>query len=182
MLMSDIILFAVLVLAAYYGWRMGTINVVAKVGAYVLGYRLARYLSPFVAAYATQAFPQLAAISVSPEMDAFFSLFFGSGAAGGFVNRLLEMVAFVVVFTIVCWLVRKAAYALTGIFRRGLLGSLNRALGAFISLLIGFALIVILCDVILPALTGMGMSNAASDFFNESKIVMPLLREIQSVF
>ena len=181
MALSDWILLAVLVLSLCYGWRMGTINVVAKIGAYILGYRLARTFAPMLAAYITEVFPNAAAGGGSEKLNAFFSLFFANGS-GGAVNRLMEIVAFLVIFTVVCWVVRKIAYALTGIFGRGLLGRLNRALGALAAFLIGLALIVIVTDVALPALTGMGMGPGPVEFFDNSQVVMPLLHNFQNIF
>ena len=182
MALSDIILLGVILLAAVYGWRMGTINVVAKIGAYLLGYRLSRYLSPYVAQYFAQSFPRMVSGGENEKLQAFFSLFFNSSGPGGFLTRILEMIAFVVVFTASTWLIRKAAFAMTGIFSRGLLGRLNRAIGAFLAALIALALIMIVADVILPALTGLGMNSAALDFFNNSSLVMPLLRNLQNAF
>ena len=182
MTLSDIILLGVVLLAIIYGWRMGTINVVAKIGAYLLGYRLSRYLSPFVAQYFAQSFPGMVSGGQNEKLQVFFSLFFNGSGSGGFLTRLLEMIAFVVVFTASTWLIRKAAFAMTGIFGRGLLGRLNRAIGAFLAGLIVLALIVIVADIILPALTGLGMNSAPLDFFNNSSLVMPLLRNLQNAF
>lgn len=178
---SDLILLGILLLGIWNGWRMGTIKVIAKLGSYVVGYRAARFFSPYVAAYIGEAFPNIANGAENTKLDALFSLFFDS-AGGGFISRLLEMAAFVIVFTIVCWLIRKLAFALTGIFGRGLLGQLNRALGAFVSFLIAIVLIFVLTDVVLPAFVGLGMGTAPMDFFDNSKIVMPLLRNFQTVF
>lgn len=181
MAISDWVLLAVIVLSVCYGWRLGTINVVAKIGAYILGYRFARTFSPMLAAYILEAFPQAASKPGGEKVDAFFSLFF-SGSGGGAVQRLLEIVAFVVIFTVVCWVIRKIAYALTGVFSRGLLGRLNRALGALAAFLIGLALIAIAADVVVPALERMGMGPGLGKFFDRSFVVMPLLRNFQQVF
>ncbi|MDO4732725.1 MAG: CvpA family protein [Bacillota bacterium] len=177
---SDLILLGFLLLGAFYGWRLGTINVIAKIGAYVLGYQAARYASPFVASYIAELFPGIKETIDKPALDAFFSLFFNSDS-GSIATRLLEVVSFVVVFTVVCWLVRRLAYAMTGAFGRGLLGSLNRALGAVASALICVVLIVVLTDVVLPALVGMGMGKAPLEFFEKSQIVVPALRNLQDL-
>lgn len=42
---ADLVLAALLILAILYGWRWGTINVVAKVGSLVLAYYAARAFS-----------------------------------------------------------------------------------------------------------------------------------------
>ena len=175
MAISDWVLFGVLVLSAWYGWRMGTINVIAKIGAYILGYRLARSFSPLLATYILEVFPS------GEKVDAFFSLFF-AGGGGSVTHRLLEIVSFIIIFTLVCWVVRKIAYALTGIFGRGLLGQLNRALGALCAFLIGLAIIVIVADVVTPALDHMGVGPGPRHFFDSSLVVMPLLRNFQQVF
>lgn len=181
MAISDWVLLAVMVLAAWYGWRLGTINVVAKIGAYILGYRLARTFSSLLASYILEVFPQATAKPGGEKANAFFSLFF-SGGGGGAAHRLLEIVAFVIIFTLVCWMVRKIAYALTGVFSRGLLGQLNRALGALAAFLLGLAIIIIVADVVMPALERMGMGPGARHFFDSSLVVMPLLRNFQQVF
>ena len=59
--LADITLAALLILALIYGWRRGTINVVAKIGAWVIGYQAARTFSPVIAAYIVKVLPSLAA-------------------------------------------------------------------------------------------------------------------------
>lgn len=178
---SDWILLAGVVLGILYGWRTGTINVVAKIGSYVLGYRLARAFSSVLAGWIAQSMPQPAVGASGAKWQAFFSLFFGD-AAGGFLTRLLQAASFVIIFVAVTWLVRKIAFSLTGAFGKGLLGKLNRVLGAFLGLLVALGLISIFTEVLLPACARMGMGSGLRDFFDSSLLVMPLLKNIQDIF
>ena len=54
---ADLVLAALLILAILYGWRWGTINVVAKVGSLVLAYYAARAFSALIATSLVDALP-----------------------------------------------------------------------------------------------------------------------------
>ena len=173
----DWILAAGLALAFFTGWRWGTINVVAKIGALILGYYAARtYASP-LADYAVQALPGLTATGESSEkLISFLSLFINTD---GIANRLIQLVLFLLIFIVVSWVIKRIAYALTGIFSRGLLGKINRFFGAILSFALGLLLILILTDIVFPALAGMGLGNDALVFMESSQKVLPLIRDLQ---
>ena len=65
-----------------------------------------------------------------------------------------------------------------GDFGRGLLGTVNRALGAALALALMLAVIILLADIALPALMNMGLGAAPLEFINSSLVVMPLLRSL----
>lgn len=177
---TDWVLAGAILLAALSGWRWGTINVVAKIGAVVLGYYLARQYAGVAAASLAAALPGLSnGIEGNEKLLAFFSLFVRTDGLG---NRLIEILVFIVIFVIVCWLVKRIAYAMTGLFGRGLLGTVNRALGAVLSFAIMLAVIIILDDIVFPAMSGMGLGDAPLAFMDSSLIVMPALRSLLALF
>ncbi len=171
--LADIVIAALLVLALIYGWRRGTINVIAQVGSLVLAYQAARLFSAKIAAYLVTLLPSLASSGKgSGFLQGFLSLFIDTT---GMANRLLEIVLYIAIFVVVNWLVRKVAHMLTGVFGHGLLGKLNRAIGAFVALLLMLAIILILVDIILPACVKMGFGGSLLAFFRSSALLLPLL-------
>ena len=170
---TDLILSAALLFALISGWRMGTINVLSKVGSYILGYQAARLWSAPLAAALGREMPGLTLSGANSErLLSFLSLFIHTDKL---VNRLLEIVLFIIIFIVVCWLVRRIAHMLTSVFGRGPLGKVNRALGALLALLLMAIFIVIAADVIAPALQGMGLGDAIADFFAKSQVIVPTL-------
>ena len=173
---SDWVLAAALLLAILSGWRLGTINVAARIGAVILAYYVAREFTAAAAAALVQAMPNLSnSLGESEKLLAVLSLFIKTDGLG---NRLIEIVLFIIIFAAVCWLVRRIAYAMTGLFGRGLLGTVNRALGAALALALVLAVIILLADIALPALMNMGLGAAPLEFINSSLVVMPLLRSL----
>lgn len=176
MTVTDWVLAGLLIVAIFSGWRLGTINVIAKIGALILAYKAARVFSAPLAAYVMELLPGLSSSQPgegSEKLDAFLSLFVSTD---GLANRVATVVAFIVVFIIVCWLVKKIAYALTGMFGRGLLGQINRALGACCAAVIVAALILICADIIFPSLISLGLPQAVGDFMEDSQLLLPWLR------
>lgn len=181
---ADIVLAGLLILAVLYGWRWGTINVVAKVGALVLAYNVARAYSASVAAQLVHIIPALGsqldatAEEGGQQVLALLSLFMDTT---GITSRLLTMAVFIVIFVVINWAVRRIAYTLTGIFGRGLLGKINRALGAFIALALMVAIIIIFDHVLLPACIGLGFGTKIEAFIDGSKVIMPLIQNLPSL-
>ncbi|NLF80095.1 MAG: hypothetical protein GX572_02760 [Clostridia bacterium] len=181
---ADIVLAGLLVLAILYGWRWGTINVVAKVGALVLAYQVARAYSAPIAAKLVHIIPALgeqldgASEEGGRQLLAVLSVFMDTT---GMTGRLLSMVVFIIIFVVINWAVRRIAYMLTGIFGRGLLGKINRALGAFIALALMVAIIIIFDQVLLPASIGLGFGMQIETFIDSSKLIMPLIRNLPLV-
>lgn len=181
MTVTDWVLGGFLLLSLLYGWRQGTINVVGRVGAIILAYAAARRYSASLALYVVERLPSLAGGSgeSSEQLTAFLSLFINTDSI---VNRLVEILLFIVIFVVVCWLVRQVAYALTGIFGRGLLGSINKSLGAALALVLALLIVLILADIVFPAVANMGISEAPLAAMADSQVLMPLIRDLQYLF
>lgn len=182
---ADLVLAALLILAILYGWRWGTINVVAKVGSLVLAYYAARAFSALIATSLVDALPPFGgtaeageAASGGDQLLSFLSLFIDTSSAA---NWLLEIVVFIIIFIVVNWAVRKIAYAVTSIFGRGLLGKLNSALGAFIALVLMIALIIIVTDIFLPACIDMGFGESVANFLATSTVLLPFMEYLAAL-
>ncbi|MDO4581424.1 MAG: CvpA family protein [Bacillota bacterium] len=186
---SDWILAGIALLGILWGWRWGTINVVAKIGALILAYRAARLFSTPVAAYIVAALrqpelpqqAQAAAEQGQTLSDTLRGLLFIFGDSTELLTGVVEIVVFIVIFVVVNWLVKRIAYALTSIFSRGLLGSINRALGACVAVVITLALMIIFDDILLPAMLAMGFGGQAAAFMDNSQVVMPLLDSLKLI-
>lgn len=181
----DLVIIGVMLLAIMYGWRWGTINVVARIGALVIAYQAARAYSSVITAGLVNILPSLSASAGEDsaaeggqQLLAFLSLFLNTE---GLTNKLLSMIVFMVIFVVVNWVIRKIAYTLTGIFGRGLLGKINRALGALISLVLMAAMIIIFNDIVLPACIDMGFGLKIEEFLQRSDLIMPLLMDLPSM-
>lgn len=187
MTIADIVLAGILILGILWGWRWGTINIVAKVGALVLAYKAARAFSGMIAEALIDVIPpfsgnitQAAAggTETGSQLLNFLSLFIDVSSP---VNRLVEIVVFIIIFILVNWLVRKIAYALTGVFGRGLLGQLNKGIGAFLAIIIVIALIVIFTDIVLPVCINIGFGDSVLTFLERSHVLLPFMRSLPSL-
>ncbi len=183
MTVSDWVLAGALLFALIGGWQWGTINVIAKIGALILAYQTARAFAAPAALYLAQLLPGLTGARQAGEepgkLGTLLSLIFDADSAG---NRLLEILAFIVIFVVVCWLVRRIAAALTGLFGKGLLGKINQTLGAACAVILTAALILILNDIVLPSLVVLGLPDSVPAFMADSQIILPALKELQAVF
>ena len=180
MTIADLVLLAFLVIAVLYGWRVGTINVVAKIGAVILAYNAGRTFSSTIAIWLIKLLPGLQGKGESNEkLSAFLSLFIETDTLA---NRLVEIITFVIIFVVVCWVVKRIAYALTSLFGRGLLGKINHVLGAICGLLIMLAIILISTDIIFPAIADMGIGNGPRDFLNRSNFLLPFIKNFRGMF
>jgi len=182
MTVTDWVLTAALLFAVCGGWRWGTINVIARIGSLILAYQTARVFAVPAASYAAGLLPGLTGLGRQEgggTLSTVLTLLVDPESAG---NRFLEIVAFIIIFVIVCWLVRRIANALTGLFGRGLLGQINRALGAFCAFILMAAFILILNDIVLPVLAVLGLPSQPLDFLADSAWVLPALKELQAVF
>lgn len=182
---ADLVLAALLILAILYGWRWGTINVVAKIGSLVLAYHAARAFSALIATSLVDALPPLGstaepgqAASGGDQLLSFLSFFIDTSKAA---NVVLEIIVFIIIFVVVNWAVRKIAYALTSIFGRGLLGKLNSALGAFVAVVLMIALIIIFTDIILPACIDMGFGESVANFLAKSTVLLPFMEYLAAL-
>jgi len=177
---ADIVLAAMLLLAVLYGWRSGTINVIAKVGSLVLAYQMARSLSAKIAVHLADIIPPASDGGEAADKALhFLSLFIDTTGA---VNRIVEIIIFIIIFILVNWLVRKLARMLTELFGKGVLAKINKGIGAFLALLFMLIIIVVLAEVILPACVGMGFGDSVLAFFRSSDILLPFIEDLAGLF
>lgn len=172
--MVDMLLIGFLLLALLWGWHLGTIRVLAGLGAFIVAYQLARAYSAVWAAQITNMLPQLDPGSKEGQLVALLSLLLDTNALA---DRLVQILLFIVIFVVAHWLIRKLARLLTGLFGRGLLGAVNRAVGAFLSGVLAAALLLIIHAIVLPSTAAMGLeySAIALHYLNESSFILPLL-------
>ena len=175
---ADILLFIILCLALFLGWRSGTINVLASLGSIVLAYRLGRLFSAPLAQKLTEMLPVLSPSHGNGTVTNLLSLFIDTTTAANF---LVQLICFIIIFIVVRWLVRKLARVLTGAFGGGLLGKINKAIGAVLALLLCAVVIVIFTDIILPAFARMGFGTAALAFLRQSRYVLPFFQSLQAL-
>ncbi len=180
MVTCDWVLAAFLVLAVFYGWRQGTVNVLGKIGAIIIAYLAARRYSTVLTVFLAEKINLNISAGNASENEAltsFLSLFIDTNHL---VNGVLQTLISLVIFVIVAWLIRKIAYTITSAFGHGLLAKINRTLGAAIALFITALLILILADVVSPALSGMGLTDESS-FFDSSQVIVPLIRGMENL-
>lgn len=172
--MVDMLLIGFLLLALLWGWHLGTIRVLAGLGAIIVAYQLARLYSAAWAAQLTDMLPHLDAGSKEGQLMALLSLLLNTDALA---NRLVQIILFIVIFVVAHWLIRKLAHLLTGLFGRGLLGAINRAVGAFLAGLLAAALLLIIHAIVLPSTANLGLeySAIALHYLNKSSFMLPLL-------
>lgn len=171
----DLVLAGFIVFAAAWGWWAGTINVIGKLGSLLLAYVAARTWGGYLASLVIGVLPQGFNLNTQAgdKLNAFFTLF---GDANDLTARLIGLVAFVLIFVVVCWLVRLIARTLTGLFGHGLLGGVNRALGGLLAGLLAVAVILLLSEIFFPAFADMGLGDGGQSFFAQSRFILPLLR------
>ena len=170
--LSDLVLTAFLIWSLVAGWRAGTIKVLSRFAAIFIAYGVARAFSGWLAWLLQSLLPEPSPGTLAGEK--LLTLLFLFCDVEGLVARLLGTVAFVIIFLVTLWLVRRLARALTGAFGHGLLGRLNQLLGAVLSLAIALAVILILNDIFFPVLAQMGIAGPQS-FLDSSKLVLPAL-------
>ena len=178
----DLLLLAILTFSVVYGWHWGTINVVAKVGAIVLAYHLARTFSTIIASFILEQFSGSGGNVVgedSQDVWAFLSLFFDTNQV---TNGIVGVIVFIIIFILVNWVVRKIAYGLTSIFGKGVLSKINRAIGAFLALILMAVILLIVENIIIPTFLDMGFGSQIEEFFLRSQLIMPFLRDLPQLF
>ena len=170
--LADIVLILILLFGIGVGWNSGIIRVLAGIGAIVLGYILARNFSALIAAELTKSVPGLNPAESGNGLAKLLSLIIDTNAIA---NHFIQIIVFIVLFVVVRWVVRKLANLLSSFFRGGLLGLLNKALGAFVCFFLFAILINVAVDIVLPILSGIEFVAATITFFHSSKVVLPLI-------
>jgi len=169
-MLADLVLFALLLLAVFCGWRLGMIRVLGGIGAYVLGYLAAREFSAAFAERLTAASGFLNPGTSENELLGFLSLFIDTGVLA---NRIIQTLAFVVIFIVVVFLIKQLVRLLHGVFKGTVLGGVDSVFGAFCLLVIFVILVNIYLLVIVPVF-GEHLI-VITDFINQSQMVLPLI-------
>ena len=172
---SDLVLAAFIVLSLIGGWRAGTIRVLSRFAAVFIAYGVARYCSGWLAWLLQSMLPQFTPATEAGEK--LLQLLYLFCDVDGMIARLLGLAAFIAVFLITLWLVKKFANAISGAFGHGLLGRLNQLLGALLSLAIACAAILLLNDIFFPVFAQMGAEGPKA-FMEDSRFVVPGLQRL----
>ncbi len=176
--MGDLVFGIILLLALFYGWRLGVVKIIGGVGAVVGGIFLARRITPLVLPWLEQTFgwsvdQALTEATGSPILS---TLFFSDTQMG----RLVELILFIIIVAIVTWLLRKAANLVGGIINMTpLVGYISRVLGAALSLVTWAVLIYAAYAWLLPWLTTLIPAvGKVNDLFDSSVYLFPIIKEI----
>ncbi len=167
---ADWLLLGLLVLALFCGWRVGSIRVVAGCGSVIIGYQLAREFSAAFALRVTQSWPNLAPSGQEGDLLQMLSLLIDTNTVA---NRLVQTAAFVVIFVVAVYLIRKLAHLLDGVFRGTILGVVNNALGAVCALAVFILGLQILLSYLFPVLDSNETVLAVERFLLQSQTVLP---------
>ena len=177
--MSDLILALVILFGVVLGWRSGLINVLGRLGALVIGFIAARNFSADVAVAVTERIPSLAPTEEGSSLQKLLSMFIDTEVIA---NRLVQILAFIIIFIVVSFVVRKVCQLISNVFSRSLLGTINRALGAFV----GFVLITLVAgicvEIFLPVFAGTSWGAAAITFLSTSEYVLPFVNLLAGFF
>ena len=169
-MLADLVLFALLLLAVFCGWQLGMIRVLGGIGSYVLGYLAARKFSAAFAERLTESVGFIKPDMSDNELWSFLSLFIDTGVLA---NRIIQTLAFVVIFIVVVFLIKKLVLLLHSVFKGTVLGGVDSFFGAFCLLVIFVVFINIYLLVIVPVF---GESlTAVTDFIKQSQVVLPLI-------
>lgn len=176
---SDLVLAAFIVLSLIGGWRAGTIRVLSRFAAVFIAYGAARYCSGWLAWLLQSMLPKF-----TPATDAgekLLQLLYLFCDVDGMIARLLGLAAFIVVFLVSLWLVKRLANAVSGTFGHGLLGRLNQLLGALLALAVACAAILLLNDIFFPVFAQIGAEGPQA-FMDGSRFVVPGLHRLLLLF
>ena len=172
---SDLVLAAFIALSLIGGWRAGTVRVLSRFAAVFIAYGVARYCSGWLAWLLQGMLPRLTPATEAGEK--LLQLLYLFCDVDGLIARLLGLAAFIAVFLVSLWLVKKLANAVSGVFGRGLLGRLNQLLGALLALAIACAAILLFSDIFFPVFAQMGAEGPKA-FMENSRFVVPGLHRL----
>ncbi|MCL2677808.1 MAG: CvpA family protein [Clostridiales bacterium] len=168
--MADIILLAFLLLGIFMGWRKGTINVLGGIGAIIFGYIAARNFSAYLAVAITDLFPVIAPKTEPSDAKGLLSAFIDMEVVA---NRIVQVLAFIIIFVVVSFVIKKLAHFLSDLLRNTLVGKLNSAIGAFLGFLFAILLTAIAIDMVLPVFARFSWGENALAFVAGSQIILP---------
>ena len=170
--LSDLILAAFLILALIGGWRAGTVRVLSRFAAIIIAYTVARMFSGWLAWLVQGWLPHFAPATEAGEKLLVLLYLFCD--VDGMVARLLGFVAFIVLFLVTMWLVKRIANLISDAFGHGLLGHIDSFLGAVVSVIIASVALLLFDDILFPVLAQLGLSGP-QDFMDGSRLVLPEL-------
>ena len=172
---SDLVLAAFIALSLIGGWRAGTVRVLSRFAAVFIAYGVARYCSGWLAWLLQGMLPRLTPATEAGEK--LLQLLYLFCDVDGLIARLLGLAAFIAVFLVSLWLVKKLANGVSSAFGRGLLGRLNQLLGALLALAIACAAILLFSDIFFPVFAQMGAEGPKA-FMENSRFVVPGLHRL----
>lgn len=167
--MGDLILGVVLLAAVLDGWRRGVIKLLGGFGGVIVGVFVSRRVTPVLLSRVNNE------LGVT-DGAALAQFFLGSSA----LERLLELVIFIVVTAVVTWLVRVLVNAFGSVVNATpLVGFVSRVTGACLEVFAYAMLIYFLCVWFMPWLLGI-MPEAApvNSIFTSSQYVLPPVLDI----
>lgn len=177
-MLADLVIIGFLILAFLFGWKKGTIVVLANIGSIVIGYQVARAVSAIIAEKITASISMIEPESLSSGFISILSLLIDTNAVA---NRLVEIIVFIIIFIIVNWVIRALANILTGLFGGSILGKINRAIGALLALLLGAAIVIIAVEIILPTIVELGFGKEVLSFMQGSEYLLPYLYSLEAL-
>lgn len=172
---SDLVLAAFIVLSLIGGWRAGTVRVLSRFAAVFIAYGAARYCSGWLAWLLQGMLPKFTPATETGEK--LLQLLYLFCDVDGLIARLLGLVAFIAVFLVSFWLVKKLANTVSGAFGHGLLGRINQLLGALLALAVACAAILLINDIFFPVFAQMG-AEGPKTFIDNSRFVVPCLHRL----
>lgn len=178
--MGDLILFVLLLIGLLDGWRHGVIKLLGNAGGVLVGIMVARRLTPLLLpALADKLGLALYGATGTEQSQLMASWFFTETAAG----RLAELVLFILLTSIVTWLVRFLVNAAgTVVNATPLVGFISRVLGACLELLVFATVLYFIYKWFLPWLIGVAPDLAVlNTIFTSSKYVLPVVLDIGSL-
>lgn len=174
--MGDLILGIVLLAAILDGWRRGVIKLLGGFGGIIVGIFVARRVTPVLLGHLGDT---LGGQQGASDGAALAQLFFTNSA----MERLLELVVFIVVTAVVTWLVRLAVGAFGSVVNATpLVGFVSRVTGACLETFAYAMLVYFLYVWFLPWLIGIIPEAApVNGIFTSSQYVLQPMLDIGSL-
>ncbi|MGI5892187.1 MAG: CvpA family protein [Bacillota bacterium] len=179
MVTADWVLLAFSLLSILIGWNSGTIKILAGVGSLILGWQAARTFAAYLAGWLSKLVGGASStVSDASVWNALY-LFLDSTSV---LEKIFYIVAFIIIFVLVIFIIRCIASALDRVMRGSVLGLLNSAVGAFFGLLIFAIIINFLWTIFLPLFGNTGVLLDLKLFLGASQHILPLLLGMTGYF
>ena len=168
----DLVLILIVLLSFYIGWKTGMIRILAGIGSLILGYQAARIFSAVLAEKITSAIPALTPpTEQSGIMDYLFLIINTETVA----NRIVQVVAFIIIFIVVGLIVRWLASILDKLFHGTILGAANGLLGAVAGVIVIVLLFNFAYAILLPTFNDSERVVGVLSYFQRSELVLPMI-------